>query len=277
VESNFYAEALNWKGHGYFVSPVSSTDPRLKNNPDAALWLEVQAVLEDSRSGEFSKSVSLLKIHDQTQSGLLKWVCAQLLGDAGTTPCFTLMIQDLEESLDPDKAVAFCNALGAWGGLSAVPAIVQSYERHFGFQDVEALPFYLSTMLEMEWGPLAEKSAWENPDTYVGLAMARYEVLKQKFGTDQVILLHGERFGVVWLARRMLRSLGDSSFEKVMQPFYRRRLEASTGIDCSGFYKDRNFQPLTAAAILEDFLESPEAARYEEGVRYFFGHRIPEG
>jgi hypothetical protein len=62
-----------------------------------------------------------------------------------------------------------------------------------------------------------------------------------------------------------------------MQPFYRRRFEASTGIDCSGFYKDRNFQPLTAAAILEDFLESPEVARYEEGVRYFFGHRIPEG
>ncbi|QRK11042.1 hypothetical protein JQX13_13790 [Archangium violaceum] len=111
---------------------------------------------------------------------------------------------------------------------------------------------------------------------YEDRVLERYEELKRKFGTDQVILLHGERFSVVSVARRLLRSLNGSDFERAKRPFYRRRFEASTGIDCSPFYKDGEFQPLTAAAILEDFLESPEAARYEEGVRYFFGHRIPE-
>ena len=52
--------------------------------------------------------------------------------------------------------------------------------------------------------------------------------------------------------------------------------EASTGIDCSGFYQEEKPQPLTAAAIIEDFLESSESQHYEKGVRYFFGHRIPD-
>jgi hypothetical protein len=54
-------------------------------------------------------------------------------------------------------------------------------------------------------------------------------------------------------------------------------LEANTGLDCRGFY-DRDFmlRPLAAAAIVEDFVESGEANKYLPGVRYFFGHRIPD-
>ncbi|NJK31974.1 MAG: hypothetical protein HC927_05885 [Deltaproteobacteria bacterium] len=60
-----------------------------------------------------------------------------------------------------------------------------------------------------------------------------------------------------------------------MRVFFRRRFEASTGIDCSEFYSDGEFFPLVAAARLEAWIDSPEADRYEPGVRYFFGHRIP--
>ena len=42
------------------------------------------------------------------------------------------------------------------------------------------------------------------------------------------------------------------------------------------YKKEGVIQPLATAAILEEFLESPEAAKYEDGVRYFFGHRIPD-
>ncbi|OJH33681.1 hypothetical protein BON30_47440 [Cystobacter ferrugineus] len=233
-------------------------------------------ILSQVRGGDFSRIDRLLGIYDETSSDLLRWSCVQIIGDAGTTSCFKRVAQELDDALDPDKAGKFCNAFEAWGSLSAVPALLQSYERYFGFQDIEGLPLKLSTLLEMEWGPLMERPTEDGLLVYEDRVMEWYEMLKQKFGTEKVILLHGERFGVVSLARRMLRCLGDSYFEKTMQPFYRRRFEASTGIDCSGFYKDRNFQPLTAAAILEGFLESPEAARYEEGVRYFFGHRIPE-
>jgi hypothetical protein len=56
----------------------------------------------------------------------------------------------------------------------------------------------------------------------------------------------------------------------------RRRFEASTGIDCHDFYVEQGFQPLSAARIAEDFLNGPQAAKYEEGCRYFFGHLIPD-
>jgi hypothetical protein len=51
--------------------------------------------------------------------------------------------------------------------------------------------------------------------------------------------------------------------------------EASTGTDCSGFYEDYSLQRLAAMAVLEDFLESASAARFEIGTRYFFGHPVP--
>jgi len=273
----FYWEPTNWKGLGYFVPATLSDDPDLKKEESASLWLESQEILAQAKVGNFGRVERLLDIHAETKSFLLRWACAQILGDVGTPSCFKRMMRELNGALDPDMAGNFCHAFEAWGGLSAVPAILQSYDRYFGFQKMDALPLLLSTIIEPQWGALTERPAEDEVVAYEERVMAQYEALKQKFGTDQVILLHGERFGVVSLARRMRRSLGDGDFEGAMQPFYRRRFEASTGIDCSSFYKDRNFQPLTAAAILEDFLESPEAARYEEGVRYFFGHRIPEG
>jgi hypothetical protein len=48
-----------------------------------------------------------------------------------------------------------------------------------------------------------------------------------------------------------------------------------TGIDCSSFYHDRQFQPLRAAALIEAFLEDPGMSRFRDGERYFFGRPIP--
>jgi hypothetical protein len=52
--------------------------------------------------------------------------------------------------------------------------------------------------------------------------------------------------------------------------------EAATGIDCSSFFDDGEFQPLAATAIVEEFLESGDPERFEPGVRYFFRNRIPD-
>ena len=56
----------------------------------------------------------------------------------------------------------------------------------------------------------------------------------------------------------------------------RRRFEPATGLDCSEIFADDTVHPLAAAAIAEEFLDSDAAARFEDGVRYFFGRRIPE-
>ena len=57
--------------------------------------------------------------------------------------------------------------------------------------------------------------------------------------------------------------------------YNRHLLEAATGLDCRGFFRDRRLQPLAAAAQLEEMLEAGHLARLTPGVRYFFGHRIP--
>ncbi|NVB40421.1 hypothetical protein G6O69_21455 [Pseudenhygromyxa sp. WMMC2535] len=65
---------------------------------------------------------------------------------------------------------------------------------------------------------------------------------------------------------------------KYLPSWVRRRFEAATGIDCRAMFDPKvkgRWRPLQAAAIAERFLASPEAERYEDGVRYFFGHRIP--
>jgi hypothetical protein len=276
MSPSFHAAPLRWDARGYFTPPVPDDNIRLLKDPDARAWLQTQDHLQHLKSGSFDRIDDLMTLYNSSRTEMLRWVCAQILGDAGTRRFFARLAQDLDETLDPDKALRFCNALEAWGSLSAVPVIIQSYDRYFGWQDAESLPLMLSTILEPEWGPLTERPSESDFLAYEDRVMERYGELKDKYGTDQILLLHGELFGVRPLARRMLRNLGSSHFEKAMQPFYRRRFEASTGIDCSCFYQGREFQPLTAAALLEEFLESPEAARYEDGVRYFFGHRIPE-
>jgi hypothetical protein len=51
--------------------------------------------------------------------------------------------------------------------------------------------------------------------------------------------------------------------------------EANSGVPCREFYSPAmQFQPLAAAAIVEQFLDSDAPARYQPGVRYFFGNRI---
>jgi len=278
MKSPYYWNPTRWEDRGYFAPAAPADDPDLKEIGDVALWMETQEILAQAKAGEFRRIERLLDIHHATtRSHLLPWVCAQLVGDAGTPSCFARMIRDLDDSLNPDTAGSFCKAFEAWGSLSSIPAIIQSYDRHFGAELMNAVPLHISSLLEPEWGPLSEFPSEDGLIAYEDRVLEQYEVLKQKFGTDQVILLHGERFGVVSMVQRWLRGLksGDD-FERAKRSFYRRRFEASTGIDCSSIYKDGRFHPLTAAAILEDFLASPAAARYEEGVRYFFGHRIPE-
>jgi hypothetical protein len=91
-----------------------------------------------------------------------------------------------------------------------------------------------------------------------------------EYGADTP-LFEGEPVGARRLAEKLLVHLQMADLPE----YWRGRFEAMTGLDCSGFYKSGSLQPLTAAAIVEDFLESGDADKFEPGTRYFFGHRIP--
>lgn len=76
-------------------------------------------------------------------------------------------------------------------------------------------------------------------------------------------------------AQLLLTHLGDSHFEHASQRLMRRRFEASTGIDCTAFFKNGIFQALSAARVLEDYLGSAESARSRPGRKEFFGWPVP--
>ena len=100
-----------------------------------------------------------------------------------------------------------------------------------------------------------------------------YDRFVEKFGTDRITLWRGDVFSVGQPARDFLE--GDNARIRGDLFVYRHKFEANTGIDCSDFFVDLKRQYLSMQATLEDFLESGPDTRFDPGVRYFFGHRIP--
>ena len=277
MKRTFYADHLSWSSSGYSFLSSSTTDPDLSKNPNAASWIRLEGIIAKAKIGDFSEINQVIDFYNTTQNAwVLKRTCIEMLGDIGTTTCFRRMTEELKGKLDPDKSLHFCSAFTAWGSLSAVPTIAFQYQKFIDSSDFKVVPLFLSSLLEPEWGRISNAPRPDDVDEYYDFVMNRYNDLKKRFGTDQVIMLNGEIFGVVPLAKLALTRLSDKPFDSTFQPFFRRRFEASTGIDCMRLFKDGMFQSLEASEVIEIFLQSPEVAKYQDGVRYFFGHRIPE-
>ncbi|GJL49599.1 MAG: hypothetical protein NPIRA01_08260 [Nitrospirales bacterium] len=277
MKGTFYADHLDWTSYGYSFIPILANDPELSMDPNSSAWIRLEEIVNRSKLGNFTELNQVIAMYYTSQLGwVLKRTCIEVLGDISTTSIFHRMMADLKGYFDPDKAIDFCSAFRAWGSLSAVPTIAFQYHKFKGFDDFKVVPLFLSSLLESEWGPISNAPGADDIDEYYDIVMMRYNELKKRFGTDQVIVFNGKLFGVIPLANLALTRLSDSPFDRTFQRFFRRRFEASTGINCTALFADGIFQGLKAAEMIERFLGSSEAARYEDGVRYFFGHRIPD-
>jgi len=89
-------------------------------------------------------------------------------------------------------------------------------------------------------------------------------------------IIEGGRLNIRDIAQRLLtRVQTGERLDRIAMG--RMLLEATTGLNCRAFFDDSGrLQNLTAAAIVEEFLERGDTDRYQPGVRYFFGHRIPD-
>lgn len=273
TSNTLYKERLDWKGHGYHAAPIRPAE--LAREPQRASWLRVQEILDQARSGRLDRIPELLDVYGEAP-GVLQDVCIRILGDAGDDRCFERMIAESSNPLDPERGCDFASALRAWGSLSAVPVLCRIYETFYGFQDAEPIPLFISSLLEPEWGPLSTAPRREDDlDGYLAAVARAYEQTKARLGSEDVIVLLGEPFSAAGLARQLLAHLGRTPFDIAFQSYGRRKFEATTGLDCTSFFADGLFQPLSAAAILERFLHGPLASTFLAGRRYFFGHEIP--
>lgn len=272
--NTFFAEKLDWKSRGYFVSPTPIDDPDRARDAHAASWARLEVLVEQAKRGDFSGVPEVL---DLAQDGdvHLRFVCCRALGDFGTGACFARMIREMHEEVDPDKSLDYVHAFHERGLLSDIPRLVDEYDKFHGCEAAAVIPLFLSDLLEPEWGPIAERPGEDDLDDWEEMVLREHQTLAQRVGERDLPVRHGEVFSVPRLARRMLERLAIDDETAVFHYKSRRLFEANTGIDCTEFYKERRFQPLRAAVILERFLASPEAQRYEDGGRYFFGRRVP--
>jgi len=264
---------IDWQGHGYFTPSLYPPVP-----PDLSHlhseWSALQYHFALARQGEFGRLGELIEIARETQSGMMQQYFLYLLSDAAPFSTLRQLADDALDSWYPEYPVEVAIALIHSGILSLVPDVLELYARRV--DHATSLPLTLSFRLEPTPGLVAEKLPEDDDAEIYTAKIAEYHAqLTTHMGRADSPVLQGELMGVRRLAELYPDALADREYAWRWSK-YRRFFEAATGIDMSDCYEARNTKPLTAAAKLEAFLSSPEAQRYEHGVRYFWGHRIPE-
>ena len=265
-----------WEGLGYtyaekpppeLLSPAALRD----KNP----WLVLGAVLERAKRGDFNSLPLLLQRMRAFDNGVFWNACVILLGQAGPRTILRQALSEFDKEIQANdiniiKRVSFIlyESLSLW----TVPVMLDLFQQVAKRDQVIIIPHLFSEIVEEKQGEIYTASLPDEP--YRQLVLNRYSILAKMFETDQVAVLYGNLFSVKSLAERLLKNLAEGKIANVMGE--RAIFEASTGVDCSSFYKDRQLQPLAAASILEAFLQSGDPEKFQPGVRYFFGHRIPD-
>ena len=261
---------LDWHSAGYYYDKKSVIpSPIFSGNLN--LWNELETLLKELKLGKFSNIYKIIRIFDSaSDDSRLRRVCATILGDAGTDSC----LKSVRANINPlhvEKAVKYFHTLSNWGSVSAIHTMIDIFYSNYMFQAAESMSIHFSMLLVKDFSLVLVKPKDNQIDDYCNSIESRISAIK-----DDTLIWNGDIFSIVQVAERLMDCLSDSHYNRVFQTFARHKIEASTGIDCTGFYENEIFQPLAAASIIESFLDSDVANEYEDGVRYFFGHRIPD-
>ena len=263
---------LNWEGSGYHGFPAASGPGGYASPEEAAAWSGFEQILAAAKRGDFSGVGNLAAIYDEAD-WMLSGACAELMGDIGSRAFYDELRPAVTTILDPTYSVDLGRSLGIWGHLSVVPTLLETLEKIAEFEDAPALVQMLSIMLEPQPGPLGDIHGLQDVAAYSRLVTRQADVVASRIGTSDAIVLFGERFSVANLVEVMRRSLSAGG---PFDPYWRHKFEATTGVDCSGFYENEILQRLNALAVIEEFEDLGGVKRYEPGRRYFFGHPVPD-
>jgi hypothetical protein len=237
-------------------------------------WQALRAAFLKARTGDFSLMRSLMSHYDPAGDYRLNYQLTLLFGDAAPSTAIDRLARALDNPADPNDyevATNYCEVLKARGRIGDIPRMLDALERFKWSEDAHIIGVFIKELIEPLPGELKNFDEFEAFEQFRSYILLRCEEIGPKLGPEQ-LAFRGERFSLTRLAQLALEALRRPYFSIE----WRRKFEANTGIDCRPFYKNENLQPLAAAAILEDFLDSGEAEKYEPGVRYFFGHRIPD-
>jgi hypothetical protein len=256
------------------------------------------SVLAHAQQGRFepcSRLLELLVAHDDADV----WgSCATLLSFAAPRSILRQLVPLAERLQVERKTDAPLQWIGETLARShepwTVPVVLRLFERIRAYDRYMALPVHLSLLLEPEpaevdAGPRRLRApdepdwyepppAWDVLDYIRKVERRHTEVIAMLPNPDSSCVFDGELLSLRRVAARALIRVNESRESQLRIAEARMLLEAYTGEDFRGFYDaDQNqLRPLAASARLEAFLQSVSPDRFAPGVRYFFGHRIPE-
>lgn len=237
-------------------------------------WYVLAAVFERAKHGDHGNTDRLLYFLRLSNEASLTDKLSAALGV--TAPRSRLrMLRLLLGEKDSSPTVLFgslYSSLVSAYELWVVPELLEVYlsDRVDEFSVVSSS---LSEILEDAPGQIAE--AKDDDRVYRALVMSRFEELRDQLGTDEVAITRGRPVEVDEVARRLRQIFLQERSMTAEAMYTRMLLEAFTGLDCRAFYKGDRFQPLSAVAVLENFLDHADLSGYRPGVRYFFGHPVP--
>jgi hypothetical protein len=113
--------------------------------------------------------------------------------------------------------------------------------------------------------------------------LRRRDQLASLLGSPDANSYRGELWSVQTLAEMMLGVSREEEFSgRDFSDEWRARFEASTGVDCSSFYKKigetkysdtHEFQPQNVVSVMENYLKT-NSKSFEPGIRYFWGRQM---
>ena len=269
--------AFRWKALGYHFQIPSTIHLMDQGGVEASdPWVAFLAVFEQLTNGDFSNTHRVVDCMDTTDDWVLLRAAAEVLGDAGSVGCLKAVLDRFQSETNPDIEIEVCRSLWCSHFLWTVPLMMEMYLNAQNRRESAIIPIQLNKLLSSMNIPYPEEAGPGDEDWRHSIQQ-RYDELRTRCGNDVIPVFNGELYSVRQIAIDFLNGVkSEDGILEVDFFSYRHKIEAATGIDCRPMFHEDRPQPLATAAILETFLDSLEADKYEPGVRYFFGHRIPD-
>ncbi len=263
-----YEFQIEAEGKGFVSCPLFDSDFELPTDFLSRPDLTCAYALDRAKRGDFRLIPSVAEFCTESWGPIIDRMALGTVASAGSARCYSQIVDVVQSNHDLGEILDFCGAMAVRGELSYVPIFLEKYIANAADHDAEYLLDYAEDLMGDDL-----LAVDHDPDDKFGdQVMESYRMMVERLGSERALVFRGQLYTV--------KNLAEYTLETVRHPYFlsslRLQFEGATGIDCSSWYKDRRLQPLAATATLEGFLESGEADKYEPGVRYFFGHRIPD-
>lgn len=278
---------LDFRRYGYFTRAIPRDGQATPSDPERQRWQALEELIARLERGDFAAAPAVLALCRESRDWRLKTVATRVLGHAGTVECFRDMRAEIEADLGRRRdqidvatrevILLYSRSFASWGRLDVVPVLMDQYLtlRLKRTPEIALLPLLMADLLvDDERTMIAHEPPEDCLEDYLNLVMERFERLSQQLGSEKVIVFRGALLSVPGLAERMRRP--GTSYVASELLTLRERFEPATGTDCSAIFASSKASPLAAADLAERFLDSGAAEGYQPGVRYFFGHPIPD-